>query len=298
MSIPNFFGAAQVGSNAAGISALADSIKAQQRGIQATQTGAAALKVSTEASIAGIMQGAKSSAYQAKLEAENRARAAEAKAKEDGFNVELLGQLAKAREVEADATATDFRKGNEAKIAGRVARVAGSNLSGNSRAAVDLAARTESEFGSKRITSAGNVVAVRMRNQAKLSEMSRRSNLDTAFFARTAGQQTADNFEIAARIAAMGAAAKGAAGQAELAASIYKIEAGISATRVAMANASLKTAKSAYDLGSSIIGGGKKVWDEWGMPKKDTSFDWGSQDVGDYSNYAPSSGSDFTGVGY
>lgn len=266
-------GVASTGAQATGIAALFDSIKTQQAGIKAIEIGREASRKGTAVAIEGAMLAGKSAAYQARMESENKARIAEEKAKADGFNAEMAKQHAVSEEQRAGAAAVDFRKGNEAKLASRDARVAASNLTGNSRTAVREAILTESEFGANRIAYEGRLAASRLNNQARLSEMSRRANLETAFFARTAGEESAKNFEEASRIQAAGLAHRGTATDAEFNANIARAHTGIYTTYAAIANESVKTADNLYKnvadpLGKvfeTMMGGRKTPADDWGL---------------------------------
>lgn len=276
------FGAANVAAATAAIKALYDSVKTQQAGIKAVQIGQEANRVATEASIAGSLQAGKSAAYQVAVETENRARAAEAKAKTDGFNVVMLGQQAESEMERAGVAATDFRREVAGKAAKREAAVGASNLTGQSRQAVSEAIRTEGEYGAQRLISDGALVASRLRTQAQITSMNQKANLDTAFFAREAGAQSQDNIMMAARIQAAGAAAKGQAVNAELEAKIATINTGIQTTYAAAANASVTTAKNAYDTVvsplSTLIGSKAK---DWGLTSSSPAeTDWNNYSYG------------------
>lgn len=149
--------------------------------------------------------------FNANIEAENRARSADASADAASFNARVAAQMAKSEEERAAASAYDYRKAGSAKLASRRAFVAksGSALEG-SPLMIDTEIMKQIDFGANRIGFAGMVNANRLRNQQALLEVTAENDRATAKFAREAGAASAANIDTATNINMASAGLKGA----------------------------------------------------------------------------------------
>lgn len=132
-------------------------------------------------------------ANMALINAENTARAAEARAAADTFNATVAEQLAVSESERAGAEAGDFRRAQNARVASSHARQAASGLAlEGSPLLVNETMFQEIEFGAQRIAYGGQLASSRARNQASLLNFSSKIETDNARRAREAGKITAD----------------------------------------------------------------------------------------------------------
>lgn len=172
--------------------------------------------MSTALGVMGALEQGESDALAAIIRGEGQARQFDAQADADLFNSKVALQLAESERERATAQAIDFRRSEGSKAASRRARVAAGNLAmEGSPLMVDESIWQEIEFGTQRISYAGQLASTRLTNEAKLLQESARNNRESARFSRQAGEISASNIRRASKINAVGAGIKGLTGFAD-----------------------------------------------------------------------------------
>jgi len=155
--------------------------------------------------VLGALQKGKADAFNAQVEAENRARQADAQSEADIFNAKVARQLAESETRQGAANAKDYRRTQSARAASRRAIVSASGVSmEGSPLLVDEAIFQEIEFGAQRIAFDSMTKSSRARNAASLLERSAWHNKETARIARETGRASVENIRKASYLSALG----------------------------------------------------------------------------------------------
>lgn len=168
---------------------------------------------STALGVIGALRQGESDAYATSVAAQSKAMGLEAQAEADSFNAKVSRQMAEAELQRAAGEAGDYRRTQGARAASRRALTGASGLAlEGSPLLADESIFQEIDFGASRIGYAGDVAAARLRTQGDLLDLSATRNLESANFARTAGEASARNIKSSSYLKAFGAGVTGLTG--------------------------------------------------------------------------------------